>query len=156
MIKDYDLVIDYHLGKANIVMNALSQKSSETLAHIRTTYVPLLLDMKTLGISLDYDSYGALLASFVVRPTLIDQIRGKQMQDNDLVREVQKIMNEEIRENFRITQDEVLTLRGRVCVPDVNDWKKLIMEEAHCFSYAMHRGSTKMYRTIKENYCGQV
>ena len=26
------------------------------------------------------------------------------------------------------------------------------MEEAHCFSYAMHPRSTKMYRTIKENY----
>ena len=60
-----------------MVANALSQKSSMTLGHIRTTYVPLLLDMKTLGISLDYDDYGALLASFIVRPTLFDQIRGK-------------------------------------------------------------------------------
>ena len=41
--------------------------------------MPLLLDMKTLGISLNYDGYGALLASFMVRPVLVDQIRGKQM-----------------------------------------------------------------------------
>ena len=26
------------------------------------------------------------------------------------------------------------------------------MEEAHCSTYAMHPGNTKMYRTIKENY----
>ena len=26
------------------------------------------------------------------------------------------------------------------------------MEEAHCSAYALHPGSTKMYRTIKENY----
>ena len=26
------------------------------------------------------------------------------------------------------------------------------MEEVHCFAYATHPGSTKMYRTIKENY----
>ena len=26
------------------------------------------------------------------------------------------------------------------------------MEEAHCSAYAMHPDSTKMYRTIKENY----
>ena len=37
------------------------------------------MDIKTLEISLDYDDFGALLASFVVRPTLVDQIRGKQM-----------------------------------------------------------------------------
>ena len=91
LIKDYDLIIDYHPGKANVVANALSRKSSMTLAHIRTAYVPLLLDMKMLGISLDYDGYGGLLASFVVRPTLVDQIRGKQMQDEELVKEVNKI-----------------------------------------------------------------
>ena len=79
LIKDYDLVIDYHLGKANVVADALSRKSSVTLAHICIAYVPLLLDMKTMGISLDYDGYGALIANFMVRPTLVDQIRSKQI-----------------------------------------------------------------------------
>ena len=59
-IKDYDLVIDYYIGKSNVVMDALSQKSSITLSHIRTAYVPLLLDLKTLGVSLDCDYNGAL------------------------------------------------------------------------------------------------
>ena len=40
---DYDLVIDYHLGKTNMVADALSRKSSITLAYIHTVYVPLLL-----------------------------------------------------------------------------------------------------------------
>ena len=26
------------------------------------------------------------------------------------------------------------------------------MEEAHCSAYSMHPGSTKMYRTLRENY----
>ena len=77
LIKDYNLVIDYHRGKANVVTDALSQKSSMMLALICTAYMLLLFDMKTLGISLDYNGYGALLASFGVRSTLIDQIRGK-------------------------------------------------------------------------------
>ena len=51
MIKDYDLDIDYHPGKANVMVDALSQKCSTTLAHIRTAYVPLLLDLKTFGIT---------------------------------------------------------------------------------------------------------
>ena len=46
----------------------------------------------------------------------------------------------------------MLTLRGRICVPDVDDLRKSIMEEAHYSAYAMHPGSTKMYCTIKENY----
>ena len=60
-----------------MVANALSQKSSMTLAHIRIVYISLLLNMKILRISLDYDGYGAFLANFVVRSTLVDQIRGK-------------------------------------------------------------------------------
>ena len=77
MIKDYDLVIDYHRRKANMVADALSRKSYVTLSHIHTAYVSLLLDMKILGVSLYCDEYGALVASFVVRPTLVDQIKGK-------------------------------------------------------------------------------
>ena len=152
LIKYYELVIEYHLGKANVVTDALSWKSPTTLAHIRTAYMPLLIDMRTLGLNLDYDSHGALLASFVVKPSLVDQIRRKEMQYERFVKEVHKIMNGEIGENFNITQDGVLTLRGRVCVPNVDDLRKLIMEEAHCSAYAMHPGSTKMYHTIKENY----
>ena len=101
---------------------------------------------------MDYDGYGALLASFVVRPTLVDQIRGKQMQDEELVKEVNKIMNGEIGENFNISQDGMLTMKGRVCVLYVENLRKFIMEEAYCSAYAMHLGSTKMYRTIKKNY----
>ena len=77
LIKDYDLVIDYHPGKANVVTDVLSRKPSVTLVHICTAYVLLLLDMKTLRISLDYDGYGVLVACFVVRPTLVDQIKEK-------------------------------------------------------------------------------
>ena len=37
-------------------------------------------------------------------------------------------MDGEIAENFIIIQDGVLTMRGRACVPDVDNLKKLIME----------------------------
>ena len=86
LIKDYNMVIDYHLGKANVVADALSRKSSMMLAYICTAYIPLFLDIKTMGLSLDYDGYGALIASFMVRPTLFDQIRKKQMQDEELAK----------------------------------------------------------------------
>ena len=73
--------------------------------------------MKALRLNLDYDGYEALLASFVVRPSLIDQIRGKQMQDEKLAKEVNKIVNGEVEENFSISQDGMLTMKGRVYVP---------------------------------------
>ena len=74
------------------------------------------------------------------------------MQDNELVKEVHKIMNDEIGENFHITKDGGLTMKGKVCGPEVKDLIRLIMEKAHCSAYSMHPSSTKMYRTIKKNY----
>ena len=55
LIKYYDLIIDYYPGKVNMVVDALSRKSSITLAHLRIASVPLLLDMKIMRISLDYN-----------------------------------------------------------------------------------------------------
>ena len=43
-------------------------------------------------------------------------------------------------------------MKDRVCLPNVKDLRKLIMEEAYCSTYAMHPCSTKMYWTIKKNY----
>ena len=152
LMKDYDLIIDFHPEKANVVADALSQKSSSNVAHICTTYVPLLLDLKILGITLDCDYHGPLVANFMVRLTLIDQIRDKHMQASDLVKEIHKIMNGELRKDFMITQDGMLVMKDKIRVPNVDDLRKTIMKEAHCSAYTMYPGSTKMYRTIEENY----
>ena len=74
------------------------------------------------------------------------------MQDGDLLKQVQKIMNGELGNDFVITQDGMLVMKDKICVPNVDDLRKTIMEEAHCLSYAMHPNSTKIYRTIKKNY----
>ena len=45
-----------------------------------------------------------------------------------------------------------MVMGQRLCVPDVCDVRREIMEEAHSSAYAMHLGSTKMYHTLKEHY----
>ena len=89
-----------------MVADACCRKFSITLAHICIAYLPLLLDMKAMGISLDYDGYGAMIVSFMVRSTLVDQIMGKQMQDDELVKEVHNIMNGNIGEIFELLKME--------------------------------------------------
>ena len=46
----------------------------------------------------------------------------------------------------------ILKFGNRLYVPNSGDLRRELMEEAHCLAYAMHLGSTKMYRTIKGNY----
>ncbi|KAJ8764775.1 hypothetical protein K2173_009176 [Erythroxylum novogranatense] len=68
LLKDYDLLIEYHPGKANVVADALSRKSS--IAHVQTVYLPLLEEMAKLKISLKQEELNCLLANFRVRPIL--------------------------------------------------------------------------------------
>ena len=54
--------------------------------------------------------------------------------------------------DFAIRNDEALVIGSRLCVPAAEELKGQILGEAHSSAYAMHPGSTKMYRTLKEYY----
>ena len=53
---------------------------------------------------------------------------------------------------FQIKDDGVIVRGSRMCVPEIGELKREIMEEAHSSAYAMHPGSTKMYHTLREHY----
>ena len=46
----------------------------EFLSHMRSGYLPLLVDLRALRVILEVEDSGALLATFHVRPLLVDQI----------------------------------------------------------------------------------
>ena len=75
LLKDYDFTIEYHSGKANVVANALSRKSSGNLSHIHSMRISLLLELRALNMELAQGEKGALLATLKVRPVLIDRVR---------------------------------------------------------------------------------
>ena len=54
--------------------------------------------------------------------------------------------------DFSIRDDGALVIGSRLCVPATEELKRQILEEAHSSAYAMHPGSTKMYRALKEYY----
>ena len=62
MIKDYDYTIEYHPGKANVVADALSRRPESSLSHMRSGYLPLLVDLRALGVILEVEDSEALLA----------------------------------------------------------------------------------------------
>ena len=46
----------------------------------------------------------------------------------------------------------ILRIKGRVCVPRVDDYIHTILIEAHSSRYSIHPGATKMYRDLKQHF----
>ena len=52
LIKDYECTIEYHPGKANVVADALSRKSTGSISHLKAVYLPRLVELRSLGVRL--------------------------------------------------------------------------------------------------------
>ena len=63
LIKDYDCVIDYHPGKANIVAGALSRKGKVIMNNIEIKRQGSMVEMRKMGLWLSLSFEGSLLAS---------------------------------------------------------------------------------------------
>ena len=137
LIKDYDCVIDYQPGKADVVADALSRKSIQML--------------RALNAHLSLSDDGTVVAKLIARPSLLNQVLEAQKKDEKIAVIVSQIGNgKEI--TFTVNEDGVLYYKDRVCVPDDNDLRKVILEEAHSGSFVIHPDSTKMYQDLKMSF----
>ena len=75
MVKDYDCSINYHLGKANVVADALGRKSPSFSIALLTTQRQIIIDLERMKIEVVIVQYfRACLASLKVQPTWVEKI----------------------------------------------------------------------------------
>ena len=75
MIKDYDVLIQYHPGKANVVADALSWKSTTNLACLVTSQLPLFIDMERADIEVVAPGTNMMLTAMTTEPTLLEIVK---------------------------------------------------------------------------------
>jgi hypothetical protein len=148
LIKDYDLGVHYHLGKANVVVNALSREPCSLNVLLKTSQPTLCEEFERFGLELV--SHG-FLANLEVRPTLFYQIKGAQ-KGHESIEGIKRRMGREEVHGFSIDQEDVLWYNGHPCVPSIDELKQLILKEAHNTPYSIHPGGTKMYQDLKEQF----
>ncbi|KAI5348622.1 hypothetical protein L3X38_001509 [Prunus dulcis] len=129
----------------------ISAITAKNLTHLRTAYLPLLVELRKDGVELEMTQQGGLLASLHVRPILVERIIVAQLEDPTLCR-IRGEVESGSRKDYAIRGDGALVIGTRLCVPKNDYLKREILEEAHCSTYTMHPGSTKMYRTLREYY----
>ena len=147
MIKDYDCSINYHLGKAHVVADALSRKSSGFSTTLLTTQKEIINDLERMGIEIFMGDSQVFIASLTIQPTLIEKIKSSQVNDAQIVKIIGEVQ-EGKKPEFNVSNDGVLRFGNRICVPNDFALKKEIIEEAHRTLYSVHPGSTTMYCDI--------
>jgi hypothetical protein len=140
LIKDYELEVRYHPGKANVVADTLSRKahcnclsavhwtgeesSTQVLANLSLFNITLTPSLKAEIIAAQKDDEG------------MGHIRRRMREGDPKV----ACFHEDV--------EGTLWFKGRLVVPRREALKKKILDEAHTLRYSIHPGSTKMYHHL--------
>jgi hypothetical protein len=95
LIKDYDLGINYHRGKANVVADALSCKKYCNATFVKRTRPELHGEIKCLILTIVNDA----TATMEVEPTLKEEIREGQLEEAKL-KEIRQLIKDNKTNDF--------------------------------------------------------
>ncbi|GJW04007.1 putative reverse transcriptase domain-containing protein [Tanacetum coccineum] len=123
LFSDYDCEIRYHLGKENVVADALSRKERVKPKRVQAMNTTLQSSIK-------------------------DKILAAQKEASDESARLQRGLDEMIEPR----KDGALYYLDRIWVPLKGDVRILIMDEAHKSKYSVHPGADKMYYDLRDRY----
>ncbi|GJY60417.1 hypothetical protein Tco_0461074 [Tanacetum coccineum] len=126
LLSDYDCELRYHLRKANVVADTLSQKCRPKPLRVRALVM-------TIGLNLPVQ----------ILNTQVEASKEENYRTEDLCGMIK---------NLEPRADEMLCLKNRSWIPCFGNLRSLIMHESHKSKYSIHPGSDKMYQDLKKLY----
>jgi hypothetical protein len=144
LIKDYELEVHYHPGKANVVADTLSRK-------VQCNYLPVVCltgEESSTRVLPDLSLYNITLTTI-----LRGEIIAAQRNDEGMGHIKRRIQEGDPKVPcFREDAEAVLWFKDRLVVPKKATLKKKILDEAHSLRYSIHSGSTKMYHDLRQQF----
>jgi hypothetical protein len=144
LIKDYDLEIHYHPGKANVVAHALSHKAHYN--HLPA--VCISREESSVRISPIMAQYNVTLT-----PVLRGKIITAQSIDTGVTHIKRRLTEGDPKVNcFHVDEEGTLWFNDHLEVPKNHGLRKKIFDEAHTSKYSIHPDNTKMYHDFKAQF----
>jgi hypothetical protein len=112
LIKDYDLGINYHPGKANVVADALRRRSHVSQLVVDSMPFELCEELDKLNLRIVANTEATKME---VGSNLLQEIRKGQVED-EKIQEIKCIIKEEKSPSFSEDEEGVLWYKGRICV----------------------------------------
>jgi hypothetical protein len=111
LIKDYELDIHYHPGKANVDVDALSRKSQVNMlaAHLMPYELAKEFDRLTLGFL--YNTQGVTIE---LEPTLEQDI-GNGQKDDEKINKIRQLIKDGKGKDFCEDAEGVVWFKDRLC-----------------------------------------
>nr|GEW89488.1 hypothetical protein [Tanacetum cinerariifolium] len=126
LLIDYDCEIRYHLGKANVVADALSRKERSKTLRVRALVMTIRLNL----------------------PKQILSAKSEARKEENIINEdLQGMINK-----LEPRADGTLCLNNRSWISCFGDLRALIMHESHKSKYSIHPRSNKMSQDLKKLY----
>jgi hypothetical protein len=140
LIKDYEMDVHYHPGKANVVADVLSRK-----AHCN--YLPAISLTGEESITRVLPDLS--LFNITLTPILRAEIIAAQKTDESMGIKTRMREGDPKVACFREDVEGTLWFKERLVVSKRDALKKKILDEAHTSRYSIHPGSTKMYHDLR-------
>ncbi|GJU11429.1 putative reverse transcriptase domain-containing protein [Tanacetum coccineum] len=132
LLSDYDYDIRYHLGKANVVADALSRKERIEPLRVRVLVMTIGLDLPKQ-----------------ILEAQIEALKPENLENEDVGGMIRKDIP---KEKLKPRANGTLCLNGRSWLPCYDDLRSVIMRESHKSKYSIHPGSEKIYQDMKKLY----
>jgi hypothetical protein len=143
LIKDYELEVHYHPGKANVIVDALSRK----------THCNYLLAICLTGeVSSTHVLHDLSLFNITLTPTLRDEIIVAEKNDKGMGHIKRMIQKGDPKVACFREDAGTLWFKEWLVVLKREALKKKILDEAHTSRYSIHPVSTKMYHDLRQQF----
>nr|GFD27732.1 putative reverse transcriptase domain-containing protein [Tanacetum cinerariifolium] len=119
--------IRYHPGKANVVVDALSQKEMNKPLRIRALMITVQNDLPKQ-----------------IREAYEEAMKRENVKAENLGRLIKQV--------FEFRPDGTCCFGNRVSLPRFGGLRDLVIHESHKSKYSIHPGSDKMYQDLKPLY----